>query len=99
MIIAWLACLITLAAMGVLIVTITKWVEGGSQFDLLVRLTAIFAMLSLGSWMDGSTAGVLGLGITLVLAGVLAITWAIRRDYRLIIPDDLSTEDMSWRNE
>lgn len=94
--IAWLAFLLTLLALGVLIIAVTEWAEGGSQFDLLVRLTGVFVMMSLGSWMDGASAGVLGLAISIVLAGVLAITWAVRRDYRMDVPDDLSMEDTSW---
>lgn len=47
---------------------------------VLVRLTVVLGLLALSLWMSGADPAGLGITISVVLAGVLAITWAVRQE-------------------
>lgn len=57
---------------------------------VLVRLTTVFGLLALALWMSGADPAGLGIVITIVLVGVLAITWAVRQE-RVVVPKDISS--------
>jgi hypothetical protein len=99
MIFHFIAALAGIASLVIMVIAPTVVDITRDRIEALSWCTAGVGLMALSLWLDGEPAGAVGVLVTILLAGVLAITWCVRQE-RVVVPDDVSSlEDKPWLNE